>query len=879
MPVTQAMNSKANVKKSTNGDLPFSSAQPVMSSFYAVSTAGQSVINLNFSVDQTLTDQFFLFVDGKKLRLGSGNDYTFTSVGSDGKSSQVTLNFNLPVGINIQAHQLGMKSEVEFGTDARFVQAYEVLGEGFQSFVKNSVLVNATTSTGAPVAGTFYSSIQNRAAMVDPSQDLRPRFGISRITTQQIMSMPAEYGPNGEPVYAPSGEGSKNVRFVGPNWLNAIGVTGAGPIISSGNAQGLDYAEVTFFGTGLSMLFSLGVYTTLDIRATTDGGVESGNLAPAAASGATNNRNYANNTVIPLVSGLTLGTHTVRVRFVANSGIGAQVYGFETLTESSTVVVTPGIGYVQGKKYTAAAQSTYALASGVTGTRGGRVVSYLNGNGTIGQAFQAVNPSQANLNAADHSNEEVARVFSFREFAVGRTSDDFSGVANGSNRAFTLDDGTTTLTASQIDLGTFANRDSLRLSTLNGFITITFVGTGLDVTRYDESVIADTISVTVDGVNVGNLSTTGITSDRTQKLVSGLPYGTHTVRLTLATAGSGRSLFNKFIAYQPKKPVAPSGTVELSDYNVMANYVGSTSDSSTAAPSTGTLMKMSTREIYYSGTWSATSVVPAVNAGWQITSSTSGSYAQYTFFGTGIEISTSQGAATSAIVRVDGVNYTGAATTAPNTNNTWTPGTSTWAFSSAVNATLQISGLALGLHTVRITLNASVAFYINQVNVITPLHSYKRLSQSLQGTNLVGSEAIRDTRAMSPVKSENVAKASASAYGVVSSPTTTATVPVPCPDLNVLVTTSGGDLDISYRLDSNNSSATVAQFTQVYVDGVAVGKEIAFTGSAVGGAVVQSETITVQVPAGTHRVEVYWWVGSGTATAILQRRSLRVKES
>lgn len=147
MPITKAINSKANVKQSTNQDYPYAGQQPVINSYYGVSTAAQTVINLGFLVDTAFSDIFFLFVDGKKLTLGSTSDYTFTSVASDGTSSQVTLTSPLVAGLNIQAFKMGLKKEVEFGVDNRFITLYDQLIRAWdQAF---GVTSDPTTSSTA----------------------------------------------------------------------------------------------------------------------------------------------------------------------------------------------------------------------------------------------------------------------------------------------------------------------------------------------------------------------------------------------------------------------------------------------------------------------------------------------------------------------------------------------------------------------------------------------------------------------------------------------------------------------------------------------------------------------------------------------------------
>jgi hypothetical protein len=125
MPITQSLNSKGNVKKFTNNDITPQLNQPAIASYYATSTASQTVINLPFYIDTSstgYTDNFWLFVDGKKLDLGASNDYQFTNIGSDGNSNQVTLTASISANLNIQAFKMGLKPELTFKLDNRLLQ-------------------------------------------------------------------------------------------------------------------------------------------------------------------------------------------------------------------------------------------------------------------------------------------------------------------------------------------------------------------------------------------------------------------------------------------------------------------------------------------------------------------------------------------------------------------------------------------------------------------------------------------------------------------------------------------------------------------------------------------------------------------------------------
>lgn len=875
------ISAKGAIRQSTDNDLPFAPAQPVIASYYAESTPAQTIVNLPFTIQvtgsQANTDIFWLFVDGKKLTLGALNDYAFTSVASDGTSSQVTLNQSLSSGLNIQAFKLGLKLETDFLTDNRFTQLYEAEGEGFQAFIKTSTQMVATTTAGSPVAGTFYSTIVGRASITDLTQDLKARMGIERIATQQIYQLQNEFGPNGEPVWATPNDSVGQIRFVGGGWLIANDVNG--PHFYSPTLN--DFIEITFYGTGLNLLGPID-----NIPRTYSYSVDGGSLVvgnyPASGSGVLANRNTSTNQILNVVSGLTLGVHTVKI--VSTTANNFHVYGFEILNESSSVKVNPGTGYIQDKKYSSNSQAVFAYNSVATSTRGGRVLVYQNGDGTIGKAWQAVNASQANLTSADHTNEEMVRRLYFREFGAGR-ADDFSILNTASaTAAFTLDDDVTTLS------GTLINTQAVSTGIVlgnGGTLILTFVGTGLDLYLLGNSATTDAHSVSIDGAaSVGNIVASA--SNTTVKIVSGLPYGTHTVTITRTAAASNAVVFHSFLVYQPKKPSLPSGAVEVADYNVVADYSFTSSTTGVqiapdlSTKSQGILSKASTREFVYVGTWTA-NLGSTYMYGWTVQSTTVGNYIELTFFGTGVELLATYGASASATIMIDGVAYTGAATPATGTGSgTWTPGTSTWVLTGARGSRLSITGLTLGKHTVRVTIATTVGagFQFVGYETITPIHSTKsNLYSDLQNTLMVGSNAISDNRKTTPVKDIlPVTKAWAQAVGVTSSPTTTSTVLIPMPDMSCTVKTTGNSIRISYSAQLENNVALSWCLTQAYVDGVAVGTPRLVVSTTANADIIADDSIRVAVSPGVHSVQLYWRVSGSTGVAYQLNRSLLVEE-
>ena len=70
--------------------------------------------------------------------------------------------------------------------------------------IDEALALTGGTFTRLPKIAAPFTTIVNRAQCVDPGNDHQPRFGISRVMTQQIMEVQGESGPNGERVWKPS---------------------------------------------------------------------------------------------------------------------------------------------------------------------------------------------------------------------------------------------------------------------------------------------------------------------------------------------------------------------------------------------------------------------------------------------------------------------------------------------------------------------------------------------------------------------------------------------------------------------------------------------------------------------------------------------------
>lgn len=775
----------------------------------------------------------------------------------------------------------------------------EIMQNGFQSFVNQSNVLNATATAGTPAAGSFYSAISGRASIVDFSQDLKSRIGIERFETQQIFVIQNEFGPNGEQVWGVLNDSFNQVRFVG-FWGNDITSSDGNRIFTS-NSSTTDLVEYTFYGTGLNLLTTRPGSRNIAWRV--DGGTETLVSNVDGTSGILGSRGSATNTVCQIVSGLTLGIHTVTIR---TNAVNISIAGFEVLNEATTIKTQPGISYINGTKLALAAQSSIAHSSsfetGTLGSRGGRVIVYQKSDGTIAKALNPTG-SQLNLTSTDHSNEEVVRSYYFREFGANR-SDDFSTNGSSVSRAFTLDDGTTTLVASGIDISIVANpnaRDGLRIGGTTQYVTFTFVGTGLDILRQDTSAGgADTFSVTVDGTNIGNLSSTGVTVQRRERIVSGLPYGTHTVKILSVSQVTFAVYIYNFIVYQPKKPALPSGAVEIADYNIMATFVANTVGSFEAI-STGVLRKLPTREfLYVTGTggttdWAIAATIATMNY-FQLNSDKLNAAASYTFFGTGFDFRFDSGSNRSGNISV---TLNGLAATTANfptlTSSVYGTGVTFAAgvldqldASAGPGSGLVITGLPLALYTVKFNNNTASSFLIlNAFDVITPIHSVKsNIYGDYQNTLPVGSCAISDSRKITPVKDAlPLTKGWAQSSATTSNPTVTGTTAVPMPDMSVVLKMSqNGVADISYSASMQLDTAGTNWFLQMYIDGVLSPTNSQNSDRRSSTNVTNGYTLTVAdrffipLSAGAHKIDLYWYTNAGTLTAYQQERRLMARE-
>lgn len=809
---------------------------------------------------------------------------TLTPDGSFLESSAKTITldrdysaFNLSVEV-FQRTQIVDNSSVNT-TNISYQQ--EIFQNAFQAFIAQNQLMNATAIAGTPAGGSFYSSIVNRASVPDLSQDLKPRMGLERIMVQQIVPLQTEMGSSNEIIWSAVNDIFGQVRFVG-DWSNSSDTNGSRPSCNQGA-----YVEITFYGTGLNILDSL-TASAKDWRASVDGGAEGSNLYTLSSSILVS-RNYSSNQIIPVVSGLSLGIHTVKVR--NNAAFINNFYGFEILNQNATatnVSINPGVGYVNGKKSISSVQSAFAYTAPVTGVRGGRALVYQNADGTIGSSWTAVNAASATYTSADHTNEEITRTYFWREFGAGR-ADDFSTLVNSlSARSFALDDGSVHLCANNVRSGTVGTEAVGPTNGSGNFIQLTFIGTGLDVEMSNDGTTRQYDAVTIDGAaSIGALSKTTATRE-IRKVVSGLPYGTHIVRFAMTGATSiDAPGIHKFIVYHPKKPTLPAGTVELAEYNVLATYVANTTQGLSTI-GTGVIRKTPLREMDYVGTgWSVGTDFTNAIQGFYTTSGTLNDNFSYTFFGTGFEYRFEQGTlATTLQITIDGsTNLSGFANSSYGSSiASYTPATGTIVTNTtaSIGNGVRVSGLALGLHTVKITKTVSGGnIFLDAFDIITPIYAAKsNLYVDLQNTLSVGSNSLSDNRKFTPVKNDSSVKAMAQAVGIANGPSTSSTVLIPMPDMSCVIKTNSTSIQVSWAVSFFPNGTSPDVVIQVYVDGVAASVQFDQALGAAGVVHTMSGTTMIPVSVGVHKVDLYWCTGNGTAVPLRNaQRLLSVKEN
>jgi hypothetical protein len=642
--------------------------------------------------------------------------------------------------------------------------------EDYEVFRENQVLLDELEfeDWGSCTTG-ICSSIKGRAPIKNFAA-LRPSFGINRITTQKINLLSTESGPNGEPIYGIVNDEWGQLRLSG-NWRVSDLNLGYGVQISNVDTtfREDEFIEITFYGTGLNILMFSQTSAGYNVDVSIDGGADVITTDWDSKSTVLRSRFYAENSVYSVASGLSLGWHTIRIRGDVATATRIRFYGFEILNESSTVDIPPGSAVINGKKVTTTTTQSLAYDS-CPGTTGGRVVVYLNKDGTVGSVCNEPDGKQFMTNS-DHSNEEVIREYFWREFGASQTCAgcaDFSLsiLAGPADYAFTLDDDTTTLIGNNARLD---NGSELlgQHATGPGHYDVTFVGTGFAIVG-DTGLTGVQASAYVDSQLAGGVFGIGA-GEYTYDIASGFPYGTHTVRII--RAGNGLQT-RKFIVYGPKKPAIPSDALELGEYNVLADPsapTGTTADKEQIAD--GVIRKANIRElVYVNGTggttdWAVGALTWQDITGFSIATDRLNAYFTYTFYGTGFDMrfkssSTAVDAAQMSLSVSGGAFQNLTTTNFPtmtashygNFGVEFFPATGLLdqhAAAATDGSGVTIRNLPLNLYTLKVENVTEAGEYlsVSSIDVFMATHIHKQNTpHTVQNTLAVGSQSLLDTR-------------------------------------------------------------------------------------------------------------------------------------
>lgn len=507
--------------------------------------------------------------------------------------------------------------------------------------------------------------------------------------------------------------------------------------------------------------------------------------------------------------------------------------------------------------------------------------------------FSVKETSVGALDNADHTNEEIVDKFNWREFGAF-TGNDFSQIADSeTDRAFTMDDGTTTLVGTDVRTDGASERfKRLRPNTTGDNLIFTFVGTGLDIDIQASVVSSTAHEVIVDGGSFGFINQ-DTTNPKRQKIASGLPYGTHVVQIIKRDTSSNLELLN-FVTYQTKTPTAPSGAKAIASYNILADFEFS-QYVNVGAPGTGLLRKGASREMIFKGaSWTFQPIDgnTGVINGQRLIATTNGDSVEYSFFGTGVQKSfhatINNGVEEIAIdgLPLTAANFPGVTVQVSTFGLSYDD--STGRFSGVPNSgadKIAISGLPLGEHTITCTKISGTQMEIESFDVITPIHVSQNVGPYIQqSVSKLGSTSIADLRKFSAkdvrgTTGNKVSKASGAAIG----PTFSSSTFLPVQDMHTVIECEEECfLDISFfsEVYVSNSQWVVHQ---LYVDG----REVFFdtdgplvqVGNSSSTAQTAAASASVLVGKGKHFIQLVQRnsAGSPTITNEGTSRALTVK--
>ena len=306
----------------------------------------------------------------------------------------------------------------------------------------------------------------------------------------------------------------------------------------------------SYRGTGLNLIWSPAILITTDIEHSVDGGAWT-TLSYSNAVMTSLAKSDTLGVKDSIVSGQTYGEHTVRFRIKSTSNYSyAPIIGFDIISDYDSVRVSPGDHFIDGGYLSNSAGGDLTPTAISTNNHRRDLVVIGKDNVIELIAGTAVDTPKYYLDSGfdtERAKEELKNSYLSSDFYQG----------NG--YAKTLGDGVTNLQADQlitIDSTIGIDVDDNNVPWVNpyakGFDTnykFTFVGTGCDVQlRLEDiggSVTGVALKIYVDEVlkgtlteaNFANVEAAGGDSYLNYSICTGLPYGTHTVRLVAVQTG------------------------------------------------------------------------------------------------------------------------------------------------------------------------------------------------------------------------------------------------------------------------------------------------------------------------------------------------------
>jgi hypothetical protein len=138
---------------------------------------------------------------------------------------------------------------------------------------------------------------------------------------------------------------------------------------------------------------------------------------------------------------------------------------------------------------------------------------------------------------------------------------------------------------------------------------------------------------------------------------------------------------------------------------------------------------------------------------------------------------------------------------------------------------------------------------------------------------------VSDSRFISPLSYETNKKISARAYGKTLGPTTSSTVYVPCPDMELTIELKKTSrIQVSFFGRFQNTSGVV--YFTLMINGKRFEPGFTAEYTALGQNISATPSLTdiIILPAGTHYINISWAVNTGTALALNVSRVLTVVE-